>query len=195
MAFENGLFSNLNSKKTEKKLFKFLKCSLQAKVEDLEARQAAVAGIANIANSKFQVHRPLDPRFSECFLVSTIFSLTLYLFPQDELMDSDVLGLLKPLLASKAPIMLRGAAQAVSNLALIEENRCVWFRRIFVDFVNFCNFFFFVSAAIMKKVLPEIVKLSESKDVRVQHCCAVALNNLAQVSLVQVMFIEFNVCY
>ena len=51
----------------------------------------------------------------------------------------------------------------------------------FVDFCEFLYFFFFFSAAIMKKVLPEIVKLSESKDVRVQHCCAVALNNLAQV--------------
>jgi hypothetical protein len=68
-----------------------------ARLNDGEALQAAVAGLANVANSKFQ----------------------------DELMKADVLSIVQPLLSSTDVLTVRAAAQTISNLTLVEANRAV----------------------------------------------------------------------
>jgi hypothetical protein len=101
-----------------------------ARLNDGEALQAAVAGLANVANSKFQ----------------------------DELMKADVLSIVQPLLSSTDVLTVRAAAQTISNLTLVEANRPV----------------------VLDRVLLDLMKLAGARDIRVQHCVAVALNNMAQ---------------
>jgi hypothetical protein len=77
---------------------------------------------------------------------------------QDELMKADVLSIVLPLLSSTDTLTVRAATQTVSNLTLVEANRAV----------------------VLDKALLDLMKLAGARDIRVQHCVAVALNNLAQ---------------
>jgi hypothetical protein len=72
-----------------------------AKLDDGPSVQAAVAGLANIANSQYQ----------------------------DEIVKADVLSIVLPLLASGDAITVRAAAQTLANLSQIEANRAALMER------------------------------------------------------------------
>ncbi len=72
-----------------------------AKLDDGASVQAAVAGLANIANSQYQ----------------------------DEIVKADVLSIVLPLLASGDAITVRAAAQTIANLSQIEANRAALMER------------------------------------------------------------------
>ena len=62
-------------------------------------------------------------------------------------MQADVLDIVLPVLASPSTIAVRAAAQTIANLSLVEENR----------------------EAVLETALLEMLKLANSRDVRVQH--------------------------
>jgi hypothetical protein len=98
-------------------------------LRDPAAKQAAMAGIANVANSP--MHEELG--------IGAIDTA------ERAMHDGDI-------------ITLRAAMQTVANLSSIEENR----------------------AAIANKCLASLMQYAATRDVRVQHCIATAMNNLCQ---------------